>query len=151
MVALAARSLTRVDGEVTLQQCRTLVVLETFGPQPSAEVARRLEVAPSTVTRMCDRLVRRELVRRFHREDDRRLVCLGLTERGRDLVGEIMRARRDEIADLVGAAGIAASAATVRVLLAFTEAVGEVPDPRTLNARVDDPETRVHRPQAPIH
>ncbi|MDG6110480.1 MarR family transcriptional regulator [Dactylosporangium aurantiacum] len=85
MVALAARNLSQLDADVTLQQYRTLVILASSGPQRSVDLARQLNIAPSTVTRMCDRLTRRHLIRRFHREDDRRPVWLCLTEAGKDL------------------------------------------------------------------
>jgi DNA-binding MarR family transcriptional regulator len=130
MVGLAVRTLAEVDADVTLQQYRALVLLASFGPQPSAEVARRLDVAPSTVTRLCDRLVRRRLIERFQRTDDRRVVCLGLTGAGRELVGAIMTARRAAIADLVAAGGLNASRRSLRLLEGFAEAAGEVPDPQ---------------------
>src|ERR1700758_5540342 len=64
LVAVAARSLAAAGDEVTLPQYRALVVLAARGPQGTAELAAALAVNPSTVTRMCDRLVRRGLVRR---------------------------------------------------------------------------------------
>src|ERR1700758_166207 len=62
--ALAARSLAAAGDEVTLPQYRALVVLAARGPQGTAELAAVLAVTPSTVTRMCDQLVRQGLIRR---------------------------------------------------------------------------------------
>ncbi|MEU4214186.1 MarR family transcriptional regulator [Actinoplanes sp. NPDC026623] len=55
----------------------------------------------STATRMCDRLVRKGLVTRRNRDDDRRAAWMTLTPAGRDLVGDAMRRRATEVG-LVG-------------------------------------------------
>src|SRR3954452_10273924 len=78
MVALAARSLAGLDADVTLPQFRALVVLAARGPQRAVDIATELGVNPSTGTRMCDRLVRKGLVRRTRTAGDRRVVRLGL-------------------------------------------------------------------------
>lgn len=130
MVALAARNLSELDADVTLPQYRTLVILASLGPQRSVDLARELNVAPSTITRMCDRLVRRELVRRFHREDDRRPIWLCLTESGKDLVGTIMLARRRALRELIESAGLTASKRTLATMRSIVAAAGEVPDPQ---------------------
>src|SRR5688500_18758447 len=64
LVAITTRSLSQLHVEVTLTQYRTLVVLASRGPQRTAELAAELGVQPSTVTRLCDRLVQRGWVRR---------------------------------------------------------------------------------------
>jgi DNA-binding MarR family transcriptional regulator len=66
-----------------------LVVLAAHGPQGTAELAAELGVNPSTVTRMCDRLVRKGLARRSRVAGDRRAVRIALTAPGRDLVAEV--------------------------------------------------------------
>jgi len=129
MVALAARNLAALGAEVTLPQYRTLVLLAGGGPQRSAVLAKELGVAPSTLTRMCDRLVRKSLVQRFHRYHDRSSIWLGLTPQGRDLVGVVMSARRREIEQIVRAGGLDATAgAGLDLLQAFVRASGELPD-----------------------
>src|SRR4029077_10764902 len=57
LVSVAARSLAGVDHDVPLPQYRALVVLASRGPQRPTELAEALAVHPSTVTRLCDRLV----------------------------------------------------------------------------------------------
>ncbi|GFJ91788.1 hypothetical protein Prum_054300 [Phytohabitans rumicis] len=59
LVGLTARSLGELDADVTLVQTRALVLLASRGPQRTVDLAVELNVAPSTVTRMCDRLVRK--------------------------------------------------------------------------------------------
>jgi DNA-binding MarR family transcriptional regulator len=114
---------------VTLVQNRALVVLASRGPQRTVDLADELRVAPSTVTRMVDRLTAKDLVRRYRRRDDRRATWVILTVRGRDLVGEVMRHRRDAIADLVKQAPVTDPSALATALQAFVEVAGEVPDP----------------------
>lgn len=97
LVAVAARSLAGVAEDVTLPQYRTLVVLASRGPQRVADLADILGVLPSTATRMLDRLVVKELVRRARRPQDRRTVRVALTGTGRELVEEVTRRRRAEI------------------------------------------------------
>lgn len=128
LVALAARSLAHLDAEVTLVQFRALVVLASRGPQRTVDLAAELEVAPSTVTRMCDRLVRRDLVRRYRRVEDRRATWVALTMAGRHLVGEVMRHRRRAIEQLVRATPVADPAGLAAALDAFVQVAGEIPE-----------------------
>ncbi|GGM37591.1 MarR family winged helix-turn-helix transcriptional regulator [Dactylosporangium sucinum] len=128
MVALAARNLSELDADVTLPQYRALIILTSNGPTRSVDLAQELNVAPSTLTRMCDRLERKGLIRRFQRDGNRRTIWLGLTEEGRDVVGRVMRARRDEIDTVLATAGLHASRRTLQLLHRFVRAAGELPD-----------------------
>ncbi|SCG54157.1 MarR family winged helix-turn-helix transcriptional regulator [Micromonospora halophytica] len=101
LVGITARTLAALDAEVTLSQYRTLVVLASHSPIRTVDLAARLGVHPSTATRTCDRLVRRELVARHHRPVDRRVAWLTLTEAGKTLVGDVLRRRTDEIRRLL--------------------------------------------------
>ena len=106
MVAVAARSLAGLDADVTLAQFRTLIVLAARGPQRVVDVSAELGVNPSTGTRMCDRLVRKGLIRRARTTGDRRVIRLTLTPAGRDLVAEVNRQRRKELSRLAARAGV---------------------------------------------
>jgi DNA-binding MarR family transcriptional regulator len=130
LVAIAARTLGERDADLTLPQYRTLVMLASYGPQRTMDVAAALGVRPSTVTRTCDRLIRRGLVQRRHRSTDRRVAWLALTEAGKTLVGEVMHRRRAEIARLAAAVPLADPVALSDALVSLVEAAGEVPDPR---------------------
>lgn len=127
---MSAQSVAQHDPDVTLVQFRSLVVLASRGPQRTADLASTLGIAPSTVTRMCDRLVRKGLVRRFRRAADRRATWVALTEAGQNLVGEVMRNRRKAISQLVRAMQIEDPEAFAGMLNAFVEAAGEVPESR---------------------
>jgi DNA-binding MarR family transcriptional regulator len=127
-VAETARSLSGLDEDVTLPQFRTLVVLVSRGPQRVVDLAQELTVASSTAVRMCNRLVRRGLVAREERPEDRRAAWITLTGAGRDLVGEVMRRRRESLAELIAELSLTRPLAFASVLNALVEAAGEVPD-----------------------
>ncbi len=128
LVAVAARSLAEVAEEVTLPQYRALVVLASKGPQRVASLADALQVTPPTATRMSDRLVRKGLVRRRTSSRDRREVHLALTAAGEELVSEVTRRRRLEIASLMVGIAPADQAAMVELFGKLSTAAGEVPD-----------------------
>jgi DNA-binding MarR family transcriptional regulator len=117
-----------VADQVTLPQYRALVVLAAKGPQSLRELAEVLDVHTSTATRMCDRLVRKRLVRRRQSRQDRREVVLDLTPPGRDLVVEVAGRRRSEIARIVARVPRDQRHALVSALTAFGRAAGEVPE-----------------------
>jgi DNA-binding MarR family transcriptional regulator len=100
-VGITARSLAAVDEDVTLPQFRALMVLATRGPQRPADISAELNVVPSTGSRMVERLVRKGLLRRTRTPADRRVVRLRLTPAGRELVEDLVRRRRAELAEIV--------------------------------------------------
>lgn len=106
LVGITARALGSLNAEVTLSQYRTLVILASSAPLRTVDLASSLGVHPSTATRTCNRLVRRALVARRHRHDDRRVAWLTLTEAGKTLVGDVMRHRTAEIRRLLKAAEV---------------------------------------------
>lgn len=128
LVAIAARSLADLDEEVTLTQYRSLVVLASRGTQPMAALAEALAVTPPTASRLCDRLVRKGLVRRRTDRNDRRQVRVGLTEAGRKLVDVVSERRRTEISELLRSVPDEARRSVVSGLQLLAEAAGEVPE-----------------------
>ncbi|MBI5087299.1 MAG: MarR family transcriptional regulator [Actinobacteria bacterium] len=126
LVAVASRSIAAVDDSVTLPQFRALVVLDRADAGLNVgELARELRIQPSTATRLCDRLVRRRLARRRVNPDNRREVTMVLSTAGRDLVAEVTRRRRREIASIMSNVPAAQRAAIIDALTAFREAAGE--------------------------
>jgi DNA-binding MarR family transcriptional regulator len=130
LMGLTARTLDERNVDVTLSQYRALVVLASRGPQRTMDLADELGVQSSTATRMCDRLIRKGLVRRFQRTEDRRVSWLGLTESGKDLIGSTMLRRRDAIIHLVSQVGGPVPDGVASVLTALVTAAGETPDPQ---------------------
>ncbi|HUN77430.1 MAG TPA: MarR family transcriptional regulator [Solirubrobacteraceae bacterium] len=127
LVAVAARSLADLAEDVTLPQYRALVELAQRGPLRAADLAQALSVDRSTATRMCERLVRKELVDRRPESTDRRAVSLTLTPAGSELVAEVTRRRRAELAKIVRRMPREGRVQALAALRAFADAAGEVP------------------------
>jgi len=128
LVAIAARSLAAAPEDVTLPQFRALVVLATRGTQSVSALATELGTAPSSATRLCDRLVRKGLVRRRESAGNRRQTDLDVTAAGRQVVDQVTEVRRQEIARLVTAIAPARRAMVVDALNELGRAEGEVPE-----------------------
>jgi len=128
LVAIAARSLADAGEEVTLTQYRALVVLASRGAQGVAALADAVAVTPPTASRLCDRLVRKGLVRRRTDRHDRRQVRVGLTEAGRRLIDTVTARRRKEIAALLAAVSPEEQQSVATALRRLTASAGEVPE-----------------------
>lgn len=128
LVAIAARSLGAAGEEVTLPQYRALVVLASRGPQRVVDLAGFLDVTASTATRMCDRLLRKGLIRRQRQSSDRRAVRVSISGSGRDLVSAVTRRRRQEVEAIVERMSPEQRAQLVATLRMFADAAGEVPE-----------------------
>jgi DNA-binding MarR family transcriptional regulator len=127
-VAVAARSLAQVEGNVTIPQYRAMVVLASRGPQTAGGLADSLRIHLSTLTRLCDRLVAKGLITREEERSNRRRVTLSLTQRGKQLVRSVTARRRDEIAAIVGRVPPVQREDMVAALRAFGDAAGEPAD-----------------------
>jgi DNA-binding MarR family transcriptional regulator len=92
---LAERSLEDAAPGLTLQQFRAVTVLHESGPLQATALAGALGIAPSTLTRLADRLVRTGLVSRGSDDADRRAVVLSVTRRGAHTARRV-RARREQ-------------------------------------------------------
>jgi DNA-binding MarR family transcriptional regulator len=128
LVAVAERSLGAAAEETTLAQYRALVVLASRGPQRMVDLARALEVTPPTAGRMCDRLLRKGLIRRHRARADRREVLVSITAAGRDVVDQATARRRELLAEILGKLPARQQVAVAAALAAFADAAGEVPD-----------------------
>lgn len=126
LIAVASRSIAATDDSVTLPQFRALVVLEARD-RNVGELARELRIQPSTATRLCDRLVRRRLIRRVPDRTNRREIIVSLSPKGRALVEAVTERRRQEIALIMRRVPAAQRAAIVDALTVFQQAAGEDP------------------------
>ena len=70
---------------LTPSQFEILTVLSEEGTIPLNRLSERLCCACSNVTGIVDRLERDGLVKRERSQEDRRVILLGLTEKGRDM------------------------------------------------------------------
>lgn len=101
LVSTAYRSLSAASADVTLPQFRALAVLFRSGPCTSNGLASALDQHPSTVSRLCDRLVAEGWVTRRTKVDNRREVELALTAAGTAVAEEVFAARTRELEQLL--------------------------------------------------
>jgi DNA-binding MarR family transcriptional regulator len=128
LVAVATQSLGAAAEETTIAQYRALVVLASRGPQRMTDLASALDVTPSTAGRMCDRLLRKGLIRRHRARADRRAVQVSITAAGREIVDQATARRRALIAGILGKLPARRQSAVATALAAFAAAAGEIPD-----------------------
>jgi DNA-binding MarR family transcriptional regulator len=126
LVGLAARSLAAASDDVTLAQFRVLVLLDGHNRLTMGQLAASLDVSPSTVTRMCDVLVERRLIRRVQSRDNRRIVSAELAAAGRRLVDQVMTRRRHLVDDVLVQMTPTARRRLARSLGEFADVAGEL-------------------------
>ncbi|NJE32041.1 MarR family transcriptional regulator [Lactobacillus agilis] len=69
--------------DLTMREMHAIHAISMYDHKSASEVAKELHLTPGTLTAMVDRLVRKEYVKRLRSEDDRRVIRLGLTKKGR--------------------------------------------------------------------
>jgi MarR family 2-MHQ and catechol resistance regulon transcriptional repressor len=77
------------DHDLTISQFGALEALYHLGPLPSGELGEKILKSSGNMTFVVDNLVKRGLVFRKRRKDDRRCVDIHLTEGGRTLIQKI--------------------------------------------------------------
>ncbi len=75
--------------DLTGPQLTVVKLLEQFGDISLSELSEKIRAQNSTVTGIIDRMEREGLVTRERSKEDRRVVYIRLTAKGRDLAGEI--------------------------------------------------------------
>lgn len=125
LLGFVVRSLAPALEELTLVQFRVLVVLEGDEPARMADLAERMGVHPSTLSRTVDRLSVGGWVTRVPVEGNRREVHVQPTDRARELVAEVTRHRRAEIAEVLAQLPDAKRKAVRRGMELFAAAAGD--------------------------
>jgi len=101
-VAITARAIAAADADLTFMQWRVLLVVgECEDGHAFGEIATRIGAHASPASRVVSRLKRRGLVSTSKREPDKRVVCIRLTETGRNLRARVLALRGTDIADVL--------------------------------------------------
>ena len=69
--------------DLSIKEIHAIIAITMYDHQTASEVARKLHLTPGTLTTTIDRLIKKGYVRRIRGEDDRRVIRLGLTKKGR--------------------------------------------------------------------
>jgi DNA-binding MarR family transcriptional regulator len=88
-------------GELSASETTALGALLDEGPLIQQDLADRLRLQKSSVSRLVDQLVAHGLARRGVNESDGRRVSVSLTAKGRRRAEKVAAARRDAIAPLL--------------------------------------------------
>lgn len=119
---VAANAVGTLD--LTLAQYRVLVFVDGVD-RTATEVARLLEVSPSTLTSVVDGLCARDLVQRRSDPADGRRVVLTITDSGRERVTAADRAVAGKLSALLGRLGPGPTAAALDGLDLLNEAMDD--------------------------
>ena len=89
-------------GKIILPQFLILGFLHNKGNSKMCAIAKFMSVTTAAMTGMVDRLERLGYVKRELEPADRRIINVGLTPKGQELVNKINLRRRDMIVDVFG-------------------------------------------------
>ncbi|AXA36634.1 MAG: MarR family transcriptional regulator [Candidatus Hydrogenedentota bacterium] len=87
--------------EMTVAQKRLLYILDLNGPQRMSEIARLSGVTLPAATAVVDRLVEAGLVERHSEPNDRRVVRIALTEKGRKMIASMNSVHERRLRDVL--------------------------------------------------
>jgi DNA-binding MarR family transcriptional regulator len=99
LVGITLKSLSALDGAVSVPQFRLLLTLDGLGRVPSSALAEALGMSASSVTRLVDRLQAAGLVERGSVEHSRSIVTVEVTARGCALVTAVLDRRHALLED----------------------------------------------------
>jgi DNA-binding MarR family transcriptional regulator len=88
-------------GSLSLVHLSVLAALEARSPLSMSEAAEALDVSIASATGIVDRMEKRQLVRRRHAADDRRVVFIELTDAGGKVFRDLEAQRRVRLGRLV--------------------------------------------------
>lgn len=118
----ATKEVARHHG-LTGPQVSAIKMLEAFGDLSLSALSDRMSAKNSTITGVVDRMERNELVRRARSEEDRRVVLIRLTDKGRALAAAIPVASLEIFATALGSLPDDDRAALRRILRSLSDAV----------------------------
>lgn len=87
---------------VSMTHLHVMWRLEESGELPMSRLAEFLDVSLSNATGLIDRMAERGLIERTRLDDDRRVVLVGLTPAGKELLDEIQIMKRDLMQGVLG-------------------------------------------------
>jgi MarR family transcriptional regulator, organic hydroperoxide resistance regulator len=110
--------------DVPLAQLKSLFIISIRGSTNIHNLAVELGVTPGNVTGIVDRLVEQGLLSRTHDLEDRRIILLQLTDKGREIIANIQESGMCQMAGIlahVSSEGLNCLACGIEALLAAAE------------------------------
>ena len=87
--------------DVPIAQLKSLLIIAGKGETNSSTLAQDLSVTPGDVTGIIERLVAQGLVIRKHSPEDRRVIWLEATDKGRNLLANLMESQTRHMAHIL--------------------------------------------------
>lgn len=75
--------------DLTISQLKVLKTVEFKGMVKMKDISEKLSIRPSAATYTVDSLIKEKLLERYRCEDDRRVVLIKITEKGKKVVDDI--------------------------------------------------------------
>lgn len=132
LLGIVAQSMSAALEELSLVQFRLLVVLDTAGPLRMGDLAERIGVHPSTLSRTVDRLEAGEWITREVSPESRRVVIVTVSPKGHGVVADVTSTRRRAIAAVLRELAPADREAVRIGMTLFADAAGEPSAPEML-------------------
>ncbi len=82
------------DFDITPPQFNALLILSEHGDMTIGELGSKMYLASSTATDLIDRMERNLLVERVRDSNDRRVVRLHMTKKGKQMISEVLESRK---------------------------------------------------------
>lgn len=89
-------------GEITLPQLWALEYLSRQGNSPMRDLVQFLKISKPAATGLIDRLIAQGLARREGDKEDRRIVRVSITARGRKIISSIWEQKRNSMMRVFG-------------------------------------------------
>jgi MarR family transcriptional regulator, organic hydroperoxide resistance regulator len=124
--------------DVPLAQLKSLFLIHIKGSVSVRDLALDLAVTPGNVTSIVDRLVGQGLVHRAENPEDRRVVLLQLTDKGRKTINEIHETGHAHMKRFIERMSSQDLTALVRGIRAFLAAIHEDHQELTSNQNVSN-------------
>lgn len=96
-LVFSLKPLSGPGSELPEAQLRCLFAMAREGTCTMSKLSERLQVHPSTATELVERLIQAGLAERQRSEEDRRVVWVGLTAAGREMVAQRRQAFRQHL------------------------------------------------------
>jgi DNA-binding MarR family transcriptional regulator len=122
LLAVSLAVVSQMEQRVSTTHLRALQALARLGSCKVGELAEAVDLAPSSTSRLSDRLAEAGLITRSVSPDNRRATRLDLTPAGRGLVEELIRVRTETFRYIVEYMSEQDRKALLRGSQAFTEA-----------------------------
>ncbi|WP_051620273.1 MarR family winged helix-turn-helix transcriptional regulator [Paenibacillus sp. UNC451MF] len=86
-----------VDRRFSGSQVSALQTVEFYGSLKVSQLAECLSLSSSAVTLLCDKLIHNGYLQRERSFDDRRVVCLVITESGKEMLQQLLDKEKEVV------------------------------------------------------